>query len=201
MEEVDFGTYHHSTPEESAQARKEFKKIFSKAFEKSGIAPDSEINILDIGSGLGFLSYITANYFGNSKITGIDIFDNENLKGSSLEKARHNMEILKLSDRVKFLNVDILSSDNIDQEFDFSVSNLVLHNLGRKRFKAYENIYGLLKNGGFFLNGDIFINTSISNKFNSDIRKISNIFSVNCNIVMAKTDGLPNYRLVCLEKI
>jgi cyclopropane fatty-acyl-phospholipid synthase-like methyltransferase len=201
MEEVDFGTYHHSTPEESIKVREEIKKIFNKGFEKSGIAPDSKINILDVGSGLGFLSNIAANYFVNAKITGIDNFDNESLKGSSIEKARHNMEILNLSSRVEFINMDILNPESIEGNFDLAVSNLVIHNIGTKRFRAYNNIHDLLKDGGIFLNGDIFINTFLLNKFNSDMRKLSNIFSVNYNIVMKGTGHLPNYRLVSLKKI
>ena len=40
--------------------------------------------------------------------------------------------------------------------YDLAVSNLVFHNMGKKRFKAYETVFDALKPGGFFVIGDLF---------------------------------------------
>jgi hypothetical protein len=39
---------------------------------------------------------------------------------------------------------------------NLALSNLVFHNLGKKRFKAYGTIFDALKPGGYFVIGDLF---------------------------------------------
>ena len=51
---VDFGTYHHSTLEESEKLRTIIYKKFHEAFNYILFRENSNINILDVGCGLGF---------------------------------------------------------------------------------------------------------------------------------------------------
>ena len=76
----------------------------------------------------------------NAIITGVDTFEDPSLEGSSIDEARDSARILGFSDRVRFEKKDILRSDFRRGNFDLFVSNLVYHNLRRKRFEAYERL-------------------------------------------------------------
>ncbi len=60
MQDVDFGTYHHSTPEESKHIRECAEKAFSKLL-RSLYSSRAALKILDAGCGLGFLTYTECN--------------------------------------------------------------------------------------------------------------------------------------------
>jgi 16S rRNA G1207 methylase RsmC len=64
------------------------------------------LRVLDVGCGLGFLSCISAEFYNNSQITGIDTFKHASLKESSLKKAK-NARILGFSDRIDFKKDDV----------------------------------------------------------------------------------------------
>ena len=40
--------------------------------------------------------------------------------------------------------------------YDLAISNLVFHNMGEERFKAYETVFDALKPRGCFIIGDLF---------------------------------------------
>ena len=63
-------------------------------------------------------------------------------------------KLLGVGDRVKFIKADINGLEFTEGKFDLVVSNLVFHNLGKKRFSAYSEIYKILKPGGYFALGD-----------------------------------------------
>src|SRR5512132_4002301 len=89
---------------------------------------------------------VCAEYYQNAKVTGFDTFEHGSLKDSSLAKAKNNAKILGFQERVRFQKGDLFSSDYSKGKFDLFVSNLVFHNLGRKRFDAYERLaYGLCR--------------------------------------------------------
>ena len=136
----DFGRYHHSTQHDSERIRKKIEVLFKEAFDDLPFSRDDELNILDIGCGLGFLSCFCAEYYPNGMITGIDTFEHRSLKNSSLAKAKNNVKILGLSGRVRFQKRDIFWSDYSKRKFNLFVSNLVFHNFGKKRFDAYERL-------------------------------------------------------------
>lgn len=164
MNNVDFGTYHHSTPEESENIRSMIKKKVHSIFSKLYPVP-SKLHVLDAGCGLGFMSYVTGTYYPQSSVTGYDIFNDESLKDSSLEKAIQNMKSLGLENRTKFKKHDLTDSFDSGVEFDLVVSNLVFHNMGKNRFKAYENVFDSMMKGGYFVLGDLFPETSRDMKF------------------------------------
>ncbi len=151
---VDFGTYHHSTPEESNEIRARAEIAFSKLLRPLYPA-SAKLRILDAGCGLGFLVYVAAKRFPKAQVTGVDLFKHGSLAKMSIEKAEGNMKSLGIGSRTSFLKGDLSKPLKSDANYDLVVSNLVFHNLGKKRFRAYGHIFSALKPGGYFVNGDV----------------------------------------------
>src|SRR3954451_13846069 len=103
---VDFGTYHHSTPEESRKLRERAEEVFSRLM-LSVFAPADRLRVLDAGCGLGFLMYVAAKCLPNASITGIDLFKHGSISDLSIEKAVKNMRTLGISSRTAFLKHDL----------------------------------------------------------------------------------------------
>jgi len=155
MTDVDFGTYHHSTPEESKQIREDAAKAFSKLLRP--LYPSTAtLKILDAGCGLGFLTYAAAKRFPKATITGVDLFRHGSVSDLSIDKAVQNMKSLGIDSRTSFLKHDLTKPIKSDVQFDLALSNLVFHNMGKKRFKAYGTVFDVLKPGGCFVIGDLF---------------------------------------------
>ncbi len=156
---ADFGTYHHSTPEQSnrlrAWAEKEFTAILLSLHRS-----DSALRILDAGCGLGFLVSVTAKCFPRARITGVDLFAHKSLYGVSIDKARQNMKALRIASRVTLRIHDLTEPLNSRVKYDLAVSNLVFHNLGKRRFDAYEHVLSALKPGSHLIIADLFPNDS-----------------------------------------
>jgi len=92
--DVDFGTYHHSTQEESDHIRESAKKAFSKLLRP--LYPSRAIlKILDAGCGLGFLTYVAAGCVPKAGITGVDLFRHGSISGISMDQAAKNMKSLR----------------------------------------------------------------------------------------------------------
>jgi SAM-dependent methyltransferase len=155
MPDVNFGTYHHSTPEESRRLRGLAEKAFSKLLRP--LYPSrAALSILDAGCGLGFLTYASARCFPNASITGVDLFSHGSVSELSLDKAVKNMKSLRIDSRTSFLQHDLTKPLKSDVRYDLAVSNLVFHNMGKKRFKAYGTVFDALKPRGYFVIGDLF---------------------------------------------
>ena len=161
---MDFGTYHHSNPDESREMRNRVAGAFS-AVLLTLYEPHSEIRILDAGCGLGFLSYVAAKTFPESVITGIDTFGHESLSHSSKINAENNMKLLEVDSRVHFFEHDLTLPIRSRVKYDLAISSLVFHNLGRMRFAGYENVFTVLKRKGYFVIGDFFPNDKADTKF------------------------------------
>jgi SAM-dependent methyltransferase len=157
-QQPDFGTYHHSTPRGSEKIREKVKILFTEAFGELPFALDGKLKILDIGCGLGFLSCVCAGYYPDAKVTGFDTFKHASLKDSSLAKAKNNAKILGFSKRIRFQKGDVFLSDYGKGRFDLFVSNLVFHNLGRKRFDAYERLAEWMTPKSYAVLGELFFN-------------------------------------------
>jgi len=152
---VDFGTYHHSTPEESKQIRESSENAFSKLLRP--LYPSTAtLKILDAGCGLGFLTYVAAKCFPKASITGVDLFKHGSVSELSIDKAAQNMKSLGIDSRTSFLKDDLTKPLKSDVRYDLALSNLVFHNIGKKRFKAYGTVFDALKPGGYFVIGDLF---------------------------------------------
>ena len=112
------------------------KAMFTDAFTSLPFGRDDELRILDVGCGLGFLSCVSAEFYKNARITGIDTFEHVSLKRSSLEGVKKNVRI-GFSDSIDFKKVDMFRF-TLAEKFDIIISNLVFHNFGKMRFKAYS---------------------------------------------------------------
>lgn len=152
---------------------------------------DQRIKILDLGCGLGFLSCLCAEFYPNAAVTGVDTFEHASLKGSSIEKARKNARTLGFSDRVQFRKGDILESDFRGDNFDLFVSSLVYHNLGRKRFAAYERLASWVPKGSYVVLGELFFGRR------HDIQRLSLLFG---SVRKVPTRGIGSaYRLLIMS--
>lgn len=191
--ETDFGTYHHSSPEESMNMRGKIAKAFAPLL-LSRYPSDSRLMILDAGCGLGFLASVAAGCFPGSRITGVDIFGHDSLSGASLEKAAANMRALGFESMVEFLQHDLKNPLPVHMKFDLAISSLVFHNLGKKRFLAYETVFSALKPGGSFVIGDLF----------PSIREDIKFFNRICREVHeegGEGSGRWAYRILSMKKI
>jgi SAM-dependent methyltransferase len=168
----NYGTYHHSTPKSSEKLRTIIGREFRKAFAALPFPSNEEIRILDVGCGLGFISCVCAEFYTRAHVTGVDTFTHASLKGSSLAKARENARILGFSRRVHFEKGGILHSDYSKKRFDLFVSNLVFHNLGKRRFEAYDRLSSWMSPSSRFLLGDLFFYKKASMKYLSTIYRI-----------------------------
>jgi SAM-dependent methyltransferase len=187
-----FGTYHHSTSAASMKTRAVVKAMFIDAFASLPFRRDDELRILDVGCGLGFLSCVCAEFYNNAQITGIDTFEHASLKRSSLERAKENVRILGFSDRIDFKKGDVFRFRPIEK-FDIIVSNLVFHNFGKVRFKAYSRLSLWAKAGSFVVIGDLFF----SHK--TDIAQLVKGFGIIREIRTPKR-GFEQYSLLVMSK-
>jgi cyclopropane fatty-acyl-phospholipid synthase-like methyltransferase len=155
MTDVDFGTYHHSTSEESKRIRESAEKAFSKLLRP--LYPSgATLRILDAGCGLGFLTYLAAKRFPKATIMGVDLFRHGSVSALSIDRAMHNIKTLGIDSRTSFLKHDLTKPLKSDVPYDLAISNLVFHNMGKKRFKAYDTVFDALKPRGYFVIGDLF---------------------------------------------
>ncbi|MEM0157878.1 MAG: class I SAM-dependent methyltransferase [Thermoplasmataceae archaeon] len=204
MGEPDFGTYHHSSRENSERLRETVKSMFIEAFERIPLERDKQVSILDIGCGNGFLLSLAGIFYPRSLLTGIDSFSGDSLHGSSIAQARKNMDMLGIGERTSILEADLLEDKLPQEKFDLIISNLVLHNLQGRRFRAYRIIGDLLKGDGYFLNGDLFMGTgAISDKFLQDMKKISSSFILDFTIEppSQSISFMKHYKLAGLRRV
>jgi SAM-dependent methyltransferase len=169
-QQPDFGTYHHSTPRASQKIREKVKVLFTRVFGNLPLHRDENLKILDVGCGLGFLSCLCAEYYPKARITGFDTFKHASLKDSSLAKTNNNAKILGFSERIRFQKGDVFSSDFSKAKFDLFVSNLVFHNLGRKRFNAYDRLAHWMTPKSYLVLGEIFFD------YKTDFRRLTSLF-------------------------
>jgi cyclopropane fatty-acyl-phospholipid synthase-like methyltransferase len=191
IEKPDFGTYHHSTPAASERLRERTRVQFTEAFASLPFTRDDPLRILDIGCGLGFLSCVSAKYYPKAMVTGVDTFEDPSLRDSSLAKARENAEMMGLSRRVKFERGDILTSDYYGRRFDLLVSNLVYHNLGKKRYDAYKRLAKWASPSSYVVIGDIYFD------YRTDSKRLGALFGSFETRPRSKRDG--EYRILLLS--
>lgn len=189
---IDFGTYHHNTPEESERTREKISVLFRQAFRYIPDSETSRLKFLDAGSGLGFLSHLICEAFPLSVVYGIDRYEGNSLEGGSSKRAVDNMKALGLESRVKFIQGDLREIPFSNDEFDHAATSLVYHNIFRHRDKSYSELSRVLKKGGILLYGDI--------SFGKDFKRFSSQFEEIDSLSITR-DNKTDYRLIVLKKL
>lgn len=82
----------------------------------NSVNKEDNLKILDIGTGSGNISISLTKYLPNAEITATDISD------ESLKTAKVNAEINEVSEKINFINHNIVF-DDLNEEFDIVVSN------------------------------------------------------------------------------
>lgn len=107
----------------------------------------AEIDVIDLGSGTGNLSWMMRKKFPNARITCLDL--SEKMLETSRNKLGENKTTYVLKD---------FSGYEFDAKYDVVISSLALHHLEVKdRQQFFAKIYEALRNGGAFLNADIVL--------------------------------------------
>lgn len=128
---------------------------FAVMFDVAMEAFDSSLESLDIACGPGSLSRRFLKRFPDSRITSID-YDPVLL--------RIGKQALSVySKRIRWVEGDLKGNqwtDNlVPESYNTAMSTTALHWLNEKGLEnLYNNIYGLLQEGGIFMNGDHMVN-------------------------------------------
>ena len=112
---------------------------------------------------------------------------------SSLNRALQNISTLGLNDRCTIIESDVFDYTG---KFDLIVSNLVLHNMGRTRFKAYRKIYNFTPE--YFIIGDLFFHKN-RNAIRYELSKIADLFIPIYIINVPEISD--NYEIIALRRI
>ena len=115
--------------------KREFRAV-KKAF-------NSEVNILDAGSGFGQYSYALAKKFKKAHITGVDV------KEEQIEDCNRFFLIINLSERVEFHEAD-LTKFNKKNIYDLILSVDVMEHI-EDDVAVFKNFYSSMKKGGILL--------------------------------------------------
>jgi ubiquinone/menaquinone biosynthesis C-methylase UbiE len=113
---------------------------------------DTEITVLDLGTGTGFLAARLLQTFPQARIIAVD--------GAS---AMMHQAQARLGDKSRQLIWKIgsfqqLADDNDLPDLDAVVSAFALHHLAaEEKRRLYHTLHGKLRNGGWFINADILV--------------------------------------------
>ena len=109
-----------------------------KAISYIDFNKDSKLNILDVGCGVGAATLLLANYFKNSTIEAIDLFD-------------HYLKVLEEidNDRVYTSQMDMNDLDYPNEEFDIVFSEASAYIMGfNKALKEWKRV---IKDNGYLI--------------------------------------------------
>ena len=114
------------------------------------LALKGDEKVLDVGCGRGLLAIGAARRLKTGKVTGIDVWNPQELSGNSAEAARENAKAEGVADRVRFDAGDARKLVYPDSFFDAVISSNALHTLDddREREQALKEMLRVLKAGG-----------------------------------------------------
>jgi len=175
--------------------KKQFLKKRFKVLDK--IINSSELkggeNVLDLGTGSGFIAIGFAKQLSSGKVYGLDKYSIKNdhfttriknmikinFIGNTLTNANINSKIEKVENKCKFVQTDVVKPlDFSDNFFDVVISSQFVYCISRKkRKKVFEEINRVLKKGGkiIFFESRSFINWDIYEAKNFFIKKGYNL--------------------------
>lgn len=114
------------------------------------LALKGDEKVLDVGCGRGLLTIGAAKRLKTGKVTGIDVWNPQELSGNSAEAAKENAKAEGVADRVRFDIGDPRKLVYPDGNFDALISANALHTLedDREREQALKEMLRVLKPGG-----------------------------------------------------
>jgi SAM-dependent methyltransferase len=114
------------------------------------LALKGDEKVLDVGCGRGLLAIGAAKRLKTGKVTGIDVWNPQDLSDNSPEAARENAKAEGVSDRVRFDTGDARKLVYPDGFFDAAISSNALHTLAddHEREQALQEMLRVLKPGG-----------------------------------------------------
>ncbi len=98
------------------------------------LALQGDEKVLDVGCGRGLLAIGAAKRLKTGKVTGIDVWNPQDLSGNSADSAKENAKAEGVADRVRFESGDARKLVYPENHYDVVVSANALHTLaGRSR--------------------------------------------------------------------
>jgi arsenite methyltransferase len=90
-------------------------------------------------------------------VVGIDIWATDDLSNNSAERAKNNVKLEGVTDRVEVVDGDVRDLAYPDAQFDVIVSTLCIHNIGKQdqMQTAIREISRTLKPGGIAIISDL----------------------------------------------
>ena len=109
--------------------------------------------VLDVGCGRGLLAIGAAKRLKTGKVTGIDVWNPQELSGNSADAAKENAKAEGVADRVRFEKGDARKLVYPENNYDVVVSANALHTLAddRERGQALREMLRVLKPDGQLL--------------------------------------------------
>jgi ubiquinone/menaquinone biosynthesis C-methylase UbiE len=114
--------------------------------------------VLDSGCGRGLMAIGAAKRLKSGRVTGVDVWNPQDLSGNSIDAAKANAKIEGVADRVRFETCDLPKLVYPESNFDVAVSFSAIHRLPESdwRDQAVREMYRVLKPGGRLLIFDTF---------------------------------------------
>jgi ubiquinone/menaquinone biosynthesis C-methylase UbiE len=117
------------------------------------LALQGDEKVLDVGCGRGLLAIGAAKRLKTGKVTGIDVWNPQELSGNSADAAKENAKAEGVADRVRFESGDARKLVYPENHYDVVVSANALHTLADdlERGQALREMLRVLKPGGRLL--------------------------------------------------
>jgi arsenite methyltransferase len=114
------------------------------------LALKGDEKVLDVGCGRGLLAIGAAKRLKTGKVTGIDLWNPQDLSGNSADAAKENAKAEGVADRVRFETGDARKLVYPDSHFDAVISANAFHTLAddHEREQALHETLRVLKPGG-----------------------------------------------------
>jgi arsenite methyltransferase len=111
--------------------------------------------VLDIGTGGGLMAIGAAKRAPLGRVFGIDIWDQTDLSGNTLQRVERNVEIEGVTDRVEIRSDDARKLSLEAGAIDVVFATLCLHNIAERQQDAVSEIVRVLKPGGTAIISDL----------------------------------------------